>query len=602
MVLLEEPRATRRGTASSCSSAAGRSIASSFSGCFDSGSLVRGPLARGRAGGLRSRLRPALGRVRATSGSRPRPRRTWGWCATCAGTTRDAAGRGTPRAATRARTASAPGTSPGRSAARRLPSDRRTDAASSADAPRVPARDAADGATRVRWWPEASREPPGDGLTLMDPRAGVVNVDVPRGDADAHALTRDALREFFRSPHRAKAAATTESIVCRLDLLSAMVRASDDFGRTTAALAKRAATSRERTRHAALPRRPPSHRGRHGVCAPRAGRSPARRRARPSALRVIGGPGAVRLIRVTDRSPGTHAMPRPFYGPHGTSLVTTESRLGRATMPKPPHRVDARFRSRCRRCRTASGSRSRHAAAAAGRAAGRRRDGYRARRLGLTRGQFLRTAAGDRDRLHGTEQGSTAPTQRGSNAALPVRKVHCDDLDAGARAARPQDVRDGRADAPRRPGPDLRHRDLHGTRLLRRSRGDSVRRRGARLPGELGQLNFVKEVLRRQPDQRRRAQRPPVRRHPRAGPHVPHARPRERARRLGARASSQAMIDPKRAARHADRRSTRSSARCASSGRARSSATRTTATWRLDDETVAYPMLEEVRRGSGSAS
>ena len=52
--------------------------------------------------------------------------------------------------------------------------------------------------------------------------------------------------------------------------------------------------------------------------------------------------------------------------------------------------------------------------------------GHRARRLGLTRGEFLRTAAGTAtafmvlNRVHGLDQWGDA-------AVLPVKREHCDD-------------------------------------------------------------------------------------------------------------------------------------------------------------------------------
>src|SRR6185436_20135919 len=54
----------------------------------------------------------------------------------------------------------------------------------------------------------------------------------------------------------------------------------------------------------------------------------------------------------------------------------------------------------------------------------------RARRLGMSRRAFLETAAGTAtafmvlNQVHGLDAW-------GDNAALPVRKVHCDDVDAG---------------------------------------------------------------------------------------------------------------------------------------------------------------------------
>src|SRR6185436_2262233 len=117
-----------------------------------------------------------------------------------------------------------------------------------------------------------------------------------------------------------------------------------------------------------------------------------------------------------------------------------------------------------------------------------------ARRVGLTRGGFLRTAAGTAtafmvlNRIHGAESW-------GSNAALPVRKVHCEDVAAGRELLdRKMFVMDVQT----------HHLDLELARATEICNALDFRELAVSLgakpsdvdcPEKLGQLNFVKEVL-----------------------------------------------------------------------------------------------------------
>ena len=117
-----------------------------------------------------------------------------------------------------------------------------------------------------------------------------------------------------------------------------------------------------------------------------------------------------------------------------------------------------------------------------------------ARRVGLTRGEFLRTAAGTAtafmvlNRLHGAESW-------GSNAALPVRKVHCEDVAAGRelldRKMFVMDVQTHHLDLELTRATDIcKALDFRGLAVSLGAKPSDVD-----CPERLGQLNFVKEVL-----------------------------------------------------------------------------------------------------------
>src|SRR5262245_55817160 len=216
-----------------------------------------------------------------------------------------------------------------------------------------------------------------------------------------------------------------------------------------------------------------------------------------------------------------------------------------------------------------------------------------ARRLGLTRGEFLRTAAGTAtafmvlNRLHGAESW-------GSEAALPVQKVHCEDLAAG-RELLDHDffVMDVQT----------HHLDLELTRAndICRALDFSALARAlgappsaVDCPEKLGQVNFVKEVL--VDSQTSVAVLSGVPNGVILGPDLMF-RTRDLVNELAQseRALMQAMIDPKRPP--GTPTSIDTLERQVNELGARALKVYTyNGNWRLDDETVAYPMLEEVQR------
>ena len=216
-----------------------------------------------------------------------------------------------------------------------------------------------------------------------------------------------------------------------------------------------------------------------------------------------------------------------------------------------------------------------------------------ARRLGLTRGQFLRTAAGTAtafmvlNRLHGAETW-------GSEAALPVKKVHCEDLAAGRELLdRDFFVMDVQT----------HHLDLELTRAteicnaldfsaLARSLGAAPS--DVDCPEKLGQLNFVKEVFVN--SQTSIAVLSGVPNGVIFGPDLMF-RTRDLVNELAQseRAIMQAMIDPKR--QPGTPTSVETLERQVRELGARALKVYTyNGNWRLDDEAVAYPMLAEVSR------
>jgi predicted TIM-barrel fold metal-dependent hydrolase len=216
-----------------------------------------------------------------------------------------------------------------------------------------------------------------------------------------------------------------------------------------------------------------------------------------------------------------------------------------------------------------------------------------ARRVGLTRGEFLRTAAGTAtafmvlNQLHGAESW-------GSNAALPVRKVHCEDVAAGRELLdRKMFVMDVQT----------HHLDLELARATEICNALDFRGLAAGLgakpsdvdcPERLGQLNFVKEVL--VDSQTSVAVLSGVPNGVILGPDLMF-RTRDLVNELAQseRAIMQAMIDPKRPP--GTPTSIETLERQVNELGARALKVYTyNGNWRLDDETVAYPMLEEVSR------
>ena len=118
----------------------------------------------------------------------------------------------------------------------------------------------------------------------------------------------------------------------------------------------------------------------------------------------------------------------------------------------------------------------------------------RARRLGMSRRDFLQTAAGTAtafmvlNQVHGVDAW-------GDNAALPVRRVHCDDLDAGRELLdRKMFIMDVQT----------HHLDLElatADRICRAldfsalAEALDATHSDKQCPEKLGQLNFIKEVL-----------------------------------------------------------------------------------------------------------
>jgi predicted TIM-barrel fold metal-dependent hydrolase len=216
-----------------------------------------------------------------------------------------------------------------------------------------------------------------------------------------------------------------------------------------------------------------------------------------------------------------------------------------------------------------------------------------ARRVGLTRGEFLRTAAGTAtafmvlNRLHGAESW-------GAEAALPVQKVHCEDLAAGRELLdRDMFVMDVQT----------HHLDLELTRATEicnaldfsaLARGLGATPSEVDCPEKLGQLNFVKEVLVN--SQTSIAVLSGVPNGVIFGPDLMF-RTRDLVNELAGseRAIMQAMIDPKRAP--GTPTSVETLERQVRELGARALKVYTyNGNWRLDDETVSYPMLAEVDR------
>jgi predicted TIM-barrel fold metal-dependent hydrolase len=219
--------------------------------------------------------------------------------------------------------------------------------------------------------------------------------------------------------------------------------------------------------------------------------------------------------------------------------------------------------------------------------------GTRARRLGLTRSEFLRTAAGTAtaflvlNRIHGLDAW-------GDDAALPVRKVHCEDLAAGSelldRKMFVMDVQTHHIDLELASATALCNAlDFSAfARVLGATPSD------VDCPEKLGQLNFVKEVL--VDSQTSVAVISGVPNGVILSPDLMF-RTRDLVNELAGspRAITQAMIDPKRppgsatsidSLEHQVRDGSAKAIKCYTYN----------GNWRLDDEVVSYPMLEEARR------
>jgi predicted TIM-barrel fold metal-dependent hydrolase len=217
----------------------------------------------------------------------------------------------------------------------------------------------------------------------------------------------------------------------------------------------------------------------------------------------------------------------------------------------------------------------------------------RARRLGLSRRAFLQTAAGTAtafmvlNRAHGLDAW-------GDNAALPVRRVHCDDLDAGRelldRRMFVMDVQTHHLDL------DLAIADRICQALDFSALAEAL---GAKpsdteCPEKLGQLNFIKEVLINSQTQVLVISGVPngvI-----LGPDLMF-RTRDLINELAGsqRAITQAMIDPTR--EPGTPTSVDSMERQVNELGAKALKCYTyNGNWRLDDEEVAYPMLAEASR------
>ena len=111
--------------------------------------------------------------------------------------------------------------------------------------------------------------------------------------------------------------------------------------------------------------------------------------------------------------------------------------------------------------------------------------GARAKRHGMTRGQFLRTAAATfttfmcMNKVYGYDQ-------TGDNAMLPVKKEHCDDLDAAREVLDKKlfimDVQQHHV--------DLEHFDLSVFCFL-----DFIKAPGTTCPESIGQLAYIREIF-----------------------------------------------------------------------------------------------------------
>jgi predicted TIM-barrel fold metal-dependent hydrolase len=217
----------------------------------------------------------------------------------------------------------------------------------------------------------------------------------------------------------------------------------------------------------------------------------------------------------------------------------------------------------------------------------------RARRLGMSRRAFLETAAGTAtafmvlNQVHGLDAW-------GDNAALPVRKVHCDDLDAGRelldRRMFVMDVQTHHLDLEL----SVADRICRALDFSTLAEGLGATPSDTACPEKLGQLNFIKEVLINSQTQVLVISGVPngvI-----LGPDLMF-RTRDLINELAGsqRALTQAMIDPKREPNSPT--SIDSLERQVNVLGAKALKCYTyNGNWRLDDEAVAYPMLAEAQR------
>src|SRR5262245_30869529 len=217
----------------------------------------------------------------------------------------------------------------------------------------------------------------------------------------------------------------------------------------------------------------------------------------------------------------------------------------------------------------------------------------RARRLGMSRRAFLETAAGTAtafmvlNQLHGAESW-------GDNAALPVRRVHCEDLAAGSELLDRKmfvfDVQTHHLDLELATADRIcRALDFSGLAVALGATPSDTQ-----CPEKLGQLNFIKEVLINSQTQMLVISGVPngvI-----LGPDLMF-RTRDLINELAGsrRAITQAMIDPKRepgtptAIDSMERQVKQLGAQALKCYTYNGN-------WRLDDEAVAYPMLAEAKR------
>jgi uncharacterized protein len=205
----------------------------------------------------------------------------------------------------------------------------------------------------------------------------------------------------------------------------------------------------------------------------------------------------------------------------------------------------------------------------------------RARRLGMSRGQFLRTAAATAtafmvlNKLHGVDQ-------TGDAAAMPVGKVHCDDLDAGRELLDKKvfvlDVQQHHVDLDLYPG--------DATCFL-----EFIPSPNLECPESIGQTNFIREVY-----VNSETDVGVISGLPFGFPMGPDkmAETRDLINELAGseRALSQAIIDPKAPPGTVTSLDTLEYQVKTLKGRALKCYTYSYNGWRLDDEAISYPMLE----------
>ncbi|MCW5893173.1 MAG: amidohydrolase family protein [bacterium] len=208
----------------------------------------------------------------------------------------------------------------------------------------------------------------------------------------------------------------------------------------------------------------------------------------------------------------------------------------------------------------------------------------RAKRHGLTRGQFLRTAAATAtafmvlNKLHGLDQSGDA-------AAMPLKKVHCDDIAAGrellGRKLFVMDVQQHHVDTAAFPGTGTCF--LAFTPELR-----------ANCPESIAQNNFIREVY-----VNSETDVGVISGLPYGAPMGPDAMAatRDLINQLAGseRALSQAIIDPKAPQGTVTSLETLEYQVKTLKGRALKTYTYSYDGWRLDDEDLAYPMLQKAQ-------